>query len=351
MSDSIISVYSDARTEYTKQLCTYLVPTYFQLFLSLFEKARELTKPEPKKLLWHFQTLLNDIPEWNMEKVNSEITQIQNSCGCDYLEDLLTAVFIAHTKVLTAIRINSKQNKDKVQISVPSVERFLFRVLCETSKLLWGSTYLFREDVSSIEKQQNYRQIESLIQEGVTQAIRGLVPVKNILKNFINNDDSDDEDDAEKEEKHEEKPEKKDEEKPEEMNESTSASVSEVSHPIQESATISEVPKNEVVSETTAAAVAVPESVEVSQPPVAEQAQPPIIHIDDKPEVSFTDFKAILDTDNPDGSDIVEDDEDASGLEIMDGDGMPLDEDLDFEELENENTAKELSSDDYEVLV
>ena len=107
MSQDIAGVYSDARLEYTKQLYTILVPSYFQFFLTMLEKAKVGT--EPKKVLWQFQTLLNDIPEWNMEKVSTEITQLQASCGCDYLDDLLTAVFIAHTKVLTAIRISSKQ--------------------------------------------------------------------------------------------------------------------------------------------------------------------------------------------------------------------------------------------------
>jgi hypothetical protein len=63
----------------------------------------------------------------NMEKVNNEIHTIHVNCGCDYLEDLLTAVFIAHTKVLTAIRLSS--NNKKVEINIPKVEHFLFKVL------------------------------------------------------------------------------------------------------------------------------------------------------------------------------------------------------------------------------
>jgi len=159
MADSIAGVYSDARSEYTKQLCGILIPSYFQFYLTILEKAREESTKlnEPKKLLWHFQTFLNEIPEWNMEKVNTEISLVQSSCGCDYLEDLLTAVFIAHTKVLTAIRVSNKQKK--VQITVPKVEHFLFKVLCETSKLLWGSSFLFREGIPAIEKQQNYRSV------------------------------------------------------------------------------------------------------------------------------------------------------------------------------------------------
>ena len=46
--DSIVSVYSDARTEYTKQLYIFLVPSFFQFFLELLEKAKENT--EPKKM-------------------------------------------------------------------------------------------------------------------------------------------------------------------------------------------------------------------------------------------------------------------------------------------------------------
>ena len=181
--DSILSVYSDARAEYTKQLCVFLVPAYFQFFTDLLQKAKQA---DPKKALWQFQNYLNEIHDWNMEKVNNEIHTINVNSGCDYLEDLLTAVFIAHTKVLTAIRLSS--NNKKVEINIPKVEHFLFKVLCETSKLLWGSTYLFRDGIPGVEKQQNYRNIEQLINEGIVQAVRSLVPVKSILRDFVNSD-------------------------------------------------------------------------------------------------------------------------------------------------------------------
>jgi hypothetical protein len=125
-SDSILSVYSDARAEYTKQLCVFLVPAYFQFFIELLEKAKEATIQEPKRALWQFQNYLNEVHDWNMEKVNHEIHNIHTNSGCDYLDDLLTAVFIAHTKVLTAIRLSA--NKKKIEINVPKVEHFLFKV-------------------------------------------------------------------------------------------------------------------------------------------------------------------------------------------------------------------------------
>jgi hypothetical protein len=361
MSDSIVSVYSDARTEYTKQLCAFIVPAYFQFFLTLLEKAREQIQGDSKKLLWQFQTLLNDIPEWNMEKVNNEIGQLQTACGCDYLEDLLTAVFIAHTKVLTAIRVSSKQKK--VHITVPKVEHFLFKVLCETSKLLWGSSYLFRDDISSIEKQQNYRSIEGLLQEGVIQAIRALVPVKSILRDFVSNDEdsSDSEDDTahhtngtstnesdsrqEASNHHEPEPEPELEHVPEPVHEP-------VSEPVAES-----------IPEPPVQAPVVESRNEIIQP-----AEPPVIRLDDHANVTFTGLDAMFDSHNPDGSDVIEgnledgigddDEDDIPGLEIMEGESEPLGGD-DIEDLlqpqgqssDDFDSAPASEPDDYEVLV
>ena len=197
--DSVLSVYSDARTEYTKQLSVFLVPAYFQFYVDLLETSRQTMAAEPKRALWQFQTYLNEIHDWNMEKVRHEIQTIQSHCGCDYLEDLLTAVFIAHTKVLTAIRLST--NQKKVEIHIPKIDHFLFKVLCETSKLLWSSTYLFRDNISGMEKQQNYRQVEQLLHEGMLQAVRSLVPVKSILKDFVHQGQEDEEDKEDKEDK------------------------------------------------------------------------------------------------------------------------------------------------------
>ena len=183
-SDPALLAYSDARTEYTRQLCQFIVPAIFKFFTMLLEKAREEVGRETQRVLYQFQTYLKEIPEWNMEKVSNEIKRLEYEIGCEYLEDLLTAVFIAHTKILTAIRVSSKKNAN-VQINVPKTERFLFKVLCEVSNLYWKNTFLFRDDIKNLDKQQNYRQAEAMVGEGISMAIRGLVPVKNILRECV----------------------------------------------------------------------------------------------------------------------------------------------------------------------
>lgn len=372
MNREIQSVYSDARAEYTKQLCVFLVPAYFTFFVDLLERCKQTQ--EPRRVLWHFQTLLNEIHDWNMEKVKHEIQMIQNNCGCDYLEDLLTAVCIAHTKVLTAIRLSS--HRSKVEITVPKVDHFLFKGLCETAKLLWSNTYLFRDGISSMEKQQNYRAVEGMLNEGILQAIRGVVPVKSILKDFMGDQAATHEDDSEEEE-------------PKEPLAEVAAPLAAVAAPLAEVATpLAEVaaPLAEVVAPL--AEVAAPLAANVSSssecltqtvdplaskdemkqpesappmevplvslpessPAVSMEAQgktdPPIIMIDEKPNVRFGSFNAMF-HEHGDESDMVYDEpDDTPVLEVVDEEPIPLDDD-DFDTLDG---PQAMSADDYEEL-
>lgn len=349
--DSFVSVYSDARSEYTKQLCLFMTPAYFKWFILLLEKARETTAAEPRKLLWQFQTYLVDIPEWNMEKLNTEIGVIQTNIGCDYLEDLLTAVFIAHTKVLTAIRLTSKNKR--IQITVPKVEHFLFKVLCETAKLLWGSSYLFNENLTNIEKQKNYRQIELLIVDGIHQAIRTLVPVKSILKDFVNQDDTDEDEKGDLTGEEIEKV-------------ATSAVPTTLTEPV-------EAPAPAIESEDKAEPKPVPESLPILSP-IESTINPqfeslgastdvseiqPIINISENPkEVSFTNYVTVFSPNNPDNSEIIRDSsdlasDDGSGSLSLDFlDEAPQKIDLnEIVELDENNNNLPISSEDYEELV
>lgn len=362
--DSIASVYSEARAEYSKQLCVFLVPAYFKFFIDLLERARQSMTAEPKRSLWQFQNFLNEIHDWNMEKVNTEIHNINTNCGCDYLEDLITMVFIAHTKVLTAIRLSS--NNKKVEINVPRVEHFLFKALCEIAKMLWGSTYLFRDGISGIEKQQNYRQIEQIINEGILQAVRSLLPVKSIIKDYVKSESTVQDSDSESSD---------DEETvaPRPTSEAATPTVTEppvlekidslpltdatplsldVVPPVSE-LTIESVPTpidNTEVTEVTEVKESIKNEVIIPQ-----ESTPQTIIIDEKPTVRFGEFDAVFDSDNPLDSDMIfepkdGDDDSVPDLEILDEIGQPLGM-SDFEDLDRKEEAPEsLGANDYETL-
>jgi len=355
--DSVTSVYSDTRSEYTKQLCIFLVPAYFRFFVDLLAKAKQST--DPKKMLWQFQTYLNEVHDWNMEKVHNEINIIQMNTGCDYLEDLLTAVFIAHTKVLTAIRLSA--NNKKVEITIPKVEHFLFKVLCEISKLLWSSTYLFREDISGIDRQQNYKLIEGIIGEGIMQAIRGLVPVKSILKNLVNHDDTkDDAKDDIKDDSDEDNDDVQVKKPIVSLQPATMAATAVAAAPIEPPTTPIAETVEEIVEEKQSESVLpiiepislavdalsslLPSSDEKNN---ASESAPTIINLDEKPSVSFATFNSLF-SDNPDSTNMINANDNAPDLEIADEPSSALSGD-DFDSLDGPSDEP-LPLDDYEEL-
>jgi glutaredoxin len=259
-----------------------LIPALLTYFLSLLEEAKEKEK-DLKRVLWTFQNLLKDIPEWNTDKVMRETETIQSNTKCDYLEELLTAVFVAHTKVLSAIRINSKSKK--LQITIPKVDHFLHRTLSECARSLWSNAYLFSEQATSVDRQKNLRQVEHLLHQAILQSIRGMLPVKNILKEYLT-DDGDVE--GEKDEK--------DEEVKEEVKEDVNQEVKEtITVPDIEVTTVTKIPTVEDLS----GSVLQIEEREKETEKEKEQEKPPVIFVDTEQSVKFTDHDAMFDSDNP----------------------------------------------------
>jgi hypothetical protein len=200
-SGDSVGVYAEAKGEYTRQLSQYLSQPLTTFFLKLMDAAKE-RETDPKKHLLSFQILLEGISEWNHDKVQRETQNIAMGTQCDYLEELLTAVFVAHTKVLSSIRLTNKQKK--LQITIPKLEHYLHKTLIECARLLWTNTYLFSTSGPAIERQKNMRQIETLILDGINQGIRLMLPVKSILREYLSTDESDHEEEEEEDEEEEE---------------------------------------------------------------------------------------------------------------------------------------------------
>ena len=338
-----INVYAEAKTEYTRQLCQILSPAFQIYFLDLLKVAKD-KEPETKRLLWNFQALLQEIPDWNQDKVLRETEKIQKDSNCDYLEELLTAVFIAHTKVLSAIRITTKQKK--LQITIPKLDHFIHRTLRETGRLLWNNAFLFAEQGSSMDRQKNMRQVEALIVEGIQQSIRSLLPVKTILREYLNDDEgegegAEDEEEGEaevvatKEAEVETKTETKVEKSVEPVVEEKPAETVPVVEPVPEANTQSiQAPKSSMKSTVT-----VNKEAGVESAPEVPEGQQTLV-VDTEPTVSFTNMDTIFDSNNLEGNEIATHSMFEGGeverIETIDAPPEPLD---DFEDLDGSGNA------------
>ena len=97
------------------------------MVLNLFMmKLQEYCKlNNDNSVLMRFQEKLSLIPKWNQDMLNSECERIMNDSGCDWLDELVTAVFLSHTKILTAVKKANKKQK-KINLKIPKIVTILF---------------------------------------------------------------------------------------------------------------------------------------------------------------------------------------------------------------------------------
>ena len=198
MEDTNSSIYVQAKIEYTKQLINNLQYHFFDGVKSIYDDSKEIYKENSSSSqLFIFRTLLEKVPEWNNELIITETDRIIEESKCDYLEDLLTAVFISHTKILMSISVNN----GKINLTVPKLSNFIHKCYINIARDLWKNPLLFSENISGIDYQQNIKTIENIIYDCIENTIRFSLPVKDILKGQL--DIYDNKDDKEKEEKEE----------------------------------------------------------------------------------------------------------------------------------------------------
>ena len=190
MEDLNIPIFAQAKVEYTKQLIEILYPHMYDGIKSIYDESKIIysTKTTTPILLL-FRELLEKVPIWNGEIIDSECSRIINNSKCDWIDDLITAVFISHTKILTSIGPN--QSFQKINVTIPKTSSFIHKSYINVARELWKNPYLFNEQVPGHEYQRNSKEIENIIRICIENTIRHLLPIKEILKEHLDSQESD----------------------------------------------------------------------------------------------------------------------------------------------------------------
>jgi len=185
MDDFNTNVLSEARNEYSSRLLNILTPLVIEGFNSIFREAFDLCirNEENSKYLMTFQNFLTRVPKWNQEIINVETSRIIKTSKCDYLEDILTCVHITQLKILTSIRVSSKQKK--IDIDIPKLPDFIHKVYIECARKLYKNVYLFEKHIMPLQQQKNMRECEIIIRECILKVIGDNMPVEKILRAYI----------------------------------------------------------------------------------------------------------------------------------------------------------------------
>ena len=102
--------------------------------------------------------------------------------NCDILDDLVKAVFITNIKILSSV---STSKPKTVRIEIPSSKRFIHKCYIESAREIYKDPFLFTHDVSPIEHHRNLKETYNIVCDGIEEAIRILLPVRQILQEYL----------------------------------------------------------------------------------------------------------------------------------------------------------------------
>lgn len=185
MDDFVPSTLNQSRDEWSARLINILTPLVIEGFRSIFNESLNMcvTNNEIEKYLMTFQNLLCRVPKWNSIIVEEERKRIIERSGCNYIEDLITCVHIIQLKVLTSIRVGSRQKK--IDISIPKLDNFIHKVYIHSARKIYTNVYLFEKNISPLQTQKNNRELELIVQECILNSIRDSVPTETIIRAYL----------------------------------------------------------------------------------------------------------------------------------------------------------------------
>jgi hypothetical protein len=185
MDDFLLPSLKESRFEWASRLTNILTPHIIDGVVSIFEESCKLCRDtnEPEKYLMTFQNFLSRIPKWNENMIETETKRIVEKSHCKYLEDLVICVHIIQLKLLSAIRVCSKQKK--IDINVPKLNTFIHKVYISVARKFYKNAYLFETGISRLKKQQNMSEIEKYVEDCILIAIRESIPIEDLLKAYM----------------------------------------------------------------------------------------------------------------------------------------------------------------------
>ena len=117
------------------QLIDILNSHVFDGIKSIYDEAKTIHNVNrSKSILVLFRSFLEKVPSWSNVIIESELERIIKMSKCDWLDDLLTAVFISHTKILTSIGTN---NGNMIDLTIPKSINFIHKCYINVAREVW----------------------------------------------------------------------------------------------------------------------------------------------------------------------------------------------------------------------
>jgi len=181
----VLSNLNEARNEWCSRLVTILTPRIMEGIRSIFNESWKVSvdNGEVEKYLMTFQNFICRVPKWNATIIDEEKKRIVEKSGCNYLEDLITCVHVIQLKVLTCVRVGTRQKK--IDISIPKLNDFLHKAYINVARKIYKNAYLFDKNASPLVQQKHGREFEIIVEECILKTIRESIPTEAIVRAYL----------------------------------------------------------------------------------------------------------------------------------------------------------------------
>lgn len=181
----MLSNLNEARNEWCSRLVTILTPRIMEGIRSIFNESWKVSvdNGEVEKYLMTFQNFICRVPKWNATIIDEERKRIVEKSGCNYLEDLITCVHVIQLKVLTCVRVGTRQKK--IDISIPKLNDFLHKAYINVARKVYKNAYLFDKNASPLVQQKHNREFEIIVEESILKTIRESIPTEAIVRAYL----------------------------------------------------------------------------------------------------------------------------------------------------------------------
>ena len=185
MDDFVLSNLNEARNEWCSRLVSILTPRIMEGIRSIFNESWKVSvdNGEVEKYLMTFQNFICRVPKWNATIIDEERKRIVEKSGCNYLEDLITCVHVIQLKVLTCVRVGTRQKK--IDISIPKLNDFLHKIYINVARKVYKNAYLFDKNASPLNQQKHGREFENIVEECILKTIRDSIPTEAIVRAYL----------------------------------------------------------------------------------------------------------------------------------------------------------------------
>lgn len=182
MSSLNISVLAQGREFYLRQLKLHLTPLICEGLISIYEDATVIEQETSEyggNFLKQFQKQLTLIPTWNQSQLEEETRRILTECN--FLMEMVAAVFVAHVQILASVKLGGKNSK--IRVKIPTADIFIHAIYTKSAETFYYNPYKFK----NYHVRESIEYIREMVNRSTDDVIDGMIPIESIIKEYISN--------------------------------------------------------------------------------------------------------------------------------------------------------------------